>query len=49
MLLSNAALDQVDGWHEETGVRWFTRRLPPDWVVHLDQSTIPGLAIVRRP
>ncbi len=49
MLVSNAALDQVEGWHEETGVSWFTGRLPVDWVVDFDRSVVPGLAIVRRP
>lgn len=49
ILASNATLDEIPEWHEETGVRWFTGRLPAGWTVELDRSAVPGLAVVRRP
>lgn len=47
LLLSNAALDQVDGWGEESGVKWFLDRLPDGWHSALDTSTVPGVAVVN--
>lgn len=49
LLASNAALDEIPEWREETGVRWFADRLPAGWTVEFDRSAVPGLAIVRRP
>lgn len=49
MIISNAALDRIPEWHEETGVRWFLDRLPADWHREVDTSTVPGLAVVSRP
>lgn len=49
ILASNATLDEIPEWHEETGVRWFTGRLPAGWTVEIDRSAVPGLAVVRRP
>ena len=49
MIISNATLSDIPEWHEETGVRWFLDSLPPGWTFQLDTSTVPGLAVVRRP
>jgi len=49
MIISNAALSRIPEWHEETGVRWFLDRLPAGWTMELDTSTVPGIAVVRRP
>ncbi len=49
MIISNAALAQIPEWHEETGVPWFLDSLPIGWTFEVDTSTVPGLAIVRRP
>jgi predicted O-methyltransferase YrrM len=49
MIISNAALAQIPEWHEETGVPWFLETLPAGWSHELDTSTVPGIAIVRRP
>lgn len=49
MIISNAALGNIPDWHEETGVQWFLDSLPADWTFELDTSTVPGLAVVRRP
>jgi hypothetical protein len=49
MLISNAALDQIPEWFEESGVRWFISQLPVDWRVEMRLDVIPGLAVVTRP
>jgi hypothetical protein len=49
LILNNAGLSQVDDWQEETGVTWFLAQLPPRWEYTLDNSTAPGLAVVRAP
>ena len=48
MIISNAALSKIPEWHEETGVLWFLDTLPPGWTYELDETTVPGIAIVRR-
>jgi hypothetical protein len=49
MIISNAALAKIPEWHEETGVPWFLETLPAGWTYELDTTTVPGIAIVRRP
>lgn len=49
LIVSNAALSKVEGWREETGVHWFLANLPPRWTYTVDESTVPGLAIVHSP
>lgn len=49
MLINNARLSQVAGWHEETGVSWFLANLPAGWSASVIDAPAPGLAVVRRP
>ncbi|MEN9727228.1 MAG: hypothetical protein RL434_1594 [Pseudomonadota bacterium] len=49
LLLSNATLDEVQGWSEESGVKWFIDNLPSGWRSHLDTSTVPGVAVISTP
>jgi hypothetical protein len=49
MLINNARLNQVAGWHEETGVSWFLAHLPAGWSASVIDAPAPGLAVVRRP
>ena len=49
MLVSNATLHRIPEWREETGVGRFVGTLPEGWTVRIDESAVPGLAIVRKP
>ncbi|WP_395687790.1 hypothetical protein [Aestuariivirga sp.] len=48
LLVNNAVLDRIPEWKEETGVRWFLEQLPSNWSFGIDDTMIPGLAIVRK-
>jgi hypothetical protein len=49
MLVSNATLHRIPEWREETGVGRFVGTLPAGWAVRIDESAVPGLAVVRKP
>lgn len=49
MLISNANLNLVSGWQEETGVSWFLGQLPTGWTSTVIDPPVPGIAVVRRP
>jgi spermidine synthase len=48
LIISNALLGKIPGWHQETGVQWFLKQIPKTWQVQVFSQSLPGVVVVAR-
>lgn len=46
LIISNAFLNQIPEWEQETGVQWFLKQIPKKWKVQIFSQPLPGVAVV---
>ncbi len=49
LIISNAALWQIEEWRQERGVLWFLDSLGPEWRHVVHEQPVPGIALATRP